>query len=201
MINLNGILCENNLTKDDLIKRIIVEKTTNKDIIKITEILTKGFDLSSQREAIHQLAESDVDLENSVKLIDKTNGDIYGLLIFSNFPLHLGSPLMMFDNELGKFLSNLKQINGHSFIIDERLRGCGFDKKMLYHNMDFIKQHDMIWCAVEKDLKSHNYWKKIGFHELFKVDEASFYIKILNLDIITTIYNSITNYSKHENNN
>ena len=77
---------------------------------------------------------------------------------------------------MANYLQQYTQINGHSFIIDERLRGKGIDKKMLGYCKDYIKTFDFAWCAVEKDLKSHNYWKKIGFDKVFSNSDASFYV-------------------------
>ena len=150
-------------------------------------------------EALRQLVYSDARLDYSVKAIDKRTGDIYGFLIFCNFPLHVGSPIMHINPGLGELLSHFSQINGHSFIIDERLRGTGIDKKMLSFQKDFLDEYEMIWCAVEKDLKSHRYWKRLGFRELFKIPQASFYA-IFNDNLIDDdIYSIINEFENEEN--
>jgi GNAT superfamily N-acetyltransferase len=88
---------------------------------------------------------------------------------------------MMLERQLGEYLGGFKQINGHSFIIDERLRGCGLDKKMLDFNVDYLKDnYDIIWIAVERDLLTHNYWQRLGFVEVFRISEAVFYLLPLN---------------------
>lgn len=51
---------------------------------------------------------------------------------------------------------------------------------MLFFAKNYIDTFDFVWCAVEKDLKSHDYWKKLGFKELFSIPEASFYIRSNN---------------------
>ena len=175
MIDLCNRLINNNLTKDELLPNIEVVSTSYGDAPMLTELLAKCFNLPSQEEALRQLLYSDAQLDMSVKAIDKRNGDIYGFLIFSRFPLHIGSPLMHFNAKLGGFLVQFNQINGHSFILDERLRGTGIDKKMLALQKEALNKYDLIWCAVEKDLKSHVYWKRLGFRELFKIPEATFY--------------------------
>lgn len=109
---------------------------------------------------MRQLLYSNADLDNSVKLIDKRDGNIYGLLILSEYNIANGSPLNMYNNDLAHYLSNFKQINGHSFIIDERLRGTTIHKQMLLYNMEYIKQFDMVWLAVEHSLGTDNYWKR-----------------------------------------
>ena len=109
--------------------------------------------------------------------MDSETKEIYGLLIFCEYPITVGSPIYKYNYELGKHLNQFNQINGHSFIIDERLRGCGFDSKMLLYNMDYIKaNYDFIWCGVEASLGTDNYWKRKGFFKLFEIPEASFYI-------------------------
>jgi len=175
MIDLCNRLVDNQLTKEELLPNIEVVSTSYGDAPMLTELLAKCFNLPSQEEALRQLLYSDAQLDMSVKAIDKRNGDIYGFLIFSRFPLHIGSPLMHFNAKLGGFLVQFNQINGHSFILDERLRGTGIDKKMLALQKEALNKYDLIWCAVEKDLKSHVYWKRLGFRELFKIPEATFY--------------------------
>lgn len=175
MIDLCNRLINNDLTKDELLPNIEVVSTSYDDAPMLTELLAKCFNLPSQEEALRQLLYSDAQLDMSVKAIDKRNGDIYGFLIFSRFPLHIGSPLMHFNAKLGGFLVQFDQINGHSFILDERLRGTGIDKKMLALQKEPLSKYDLIWCAVEKDLKSHVYWKRLGFRELFKIPQATFY--------------------------
>lgn len=131
---------------------------------------------------------SKADLDNSVKLIDKRDNKIYGLLIFSEYPINIGSPIEFINPILSSYLKNYKQLNGHSFIIDERLRGTTFDKRMLLFNMEFLEKYDLIWMGVEKSLKTHNYWKRLGFEEILDIDEAKFYIKRLNKKSMLDIF-------------
>lgn len=185
MIDVANKLIDNDLSKDDLLKRVEIQKTTEDDFVAICNTLAKAFDLSSPMEAVFQLTHSKARLDESVKLVDRENGDIYGLLIFCEYPITMGSPILHFEKEIGKWLDNFKQLNGHSFIIDERLRGCGLDKKMLYFNKEFIKDnYDLLWIGVERDLRTHPYWQRLGFVEVFKIDEASFYMIPLSKKLI-----------------
>ena len=123
MIDLSNRLVDNELTKEELLQNIEIVSTTYEDAPILTKLLAKCFGLPSQEEALRQLIFSNAQLDKSVKAIDKNNGDIYGFLIFSIFPIHRGSPLLHINPRLGGFLVQFSQINGHSFIIDERFRG------------------------------------------------------------------------------
>ena len=185
MIDLCNKLIDNDLTKNDLLERVEIRKTSAEDFEAICKTLAKAFDLSSPNEAAFQLRNSIARLDESIKLVDKYTGDIYGLLIFCDYPITMGSPIMLKERELGLFLDGFKQLNGHSFIIDERLRNCGLDKKMLYFNTDFIKEnYDLLWIGVEHTLKSHKYWQRLGFVEVFRIEEAIFYMIPLSENMI-----------------
>jgi hypothetical protein len=199
MIDLCNRLVDNGLTKEEILQNIEITSTSYEDAPKITELLAKCFALPNQEAALRQLIYSDALLDKSVKAIDKKTGDIYGFLIFCNFTIHVGSPILHINPRLGGFLVQFKQIHGHSFIIDERLRGAGIDKKMLKFQKEFLDEYELIWCAVEKDLKSHGYWKRLGFKELFKIPEASFYA-IFNDNLISDDIYCIINELKDEEN-
>lgn len=183
-----GKLIDDDKTREELLNFVKIEKTTYKDAYKIIRILNKAFNIGSEEEALRQLLYSNADLDNSVKLIDSRDNEIYGILIFSNFNIDVGSPIKHYNYELSNFLSKYSQINGHSFVIDERLRGTNIDKKMLMFNYEFLKQFDIIWCAVEKNLKSHSYWKHLGFEELLDIDQAKFYIKPISKRIMLEVF-------------
>ena len=157
-------ICEqinvDNKSKEELLENVIFEKTSFKDATKIINILHNCFGIDSEQEALRQLLYSKADLDNSVKLIDKRDGEIYGLLILSEYEIDKGSPLRFYNDDLATYLSNLKQLNGHSFIIDKRLRGTPIHKQMLLYNMEYIKQFDLIWLGVEHSLGTDNYWKR-----------------------------------------
>lgn len=191
MIDLCNKLVDNDFTREELLPNIEIVSTSYDDAPKLTELLAKCFDLPNQETAIRQLIYSNAQLDNSVKAIDKRNGDIYGFLIFSKFPLHTGSPILHCNIKLGGFLIQFSQINGHSFILDERLRGTGIDKKMIFFQKDFLEEFELTWIAVEHDLKTHSYWKRLGFKELFTIPEATFY-GIFNEKLVSrNIYNII----------
>lgn len=204
MIDLCNRLVDNDLEREEILKNIVVTGTTYEDAPILTELLSKCFGLYDQEFALRQLLFSNAQLDNSVKAIDKRNGDIYGFLILSKFPIHLGSPIMHLNAKLAGFLIQFSQINGHSFIIDERLRGTGIDKKMLKYQKDFLDEFEMIWCAVEESLGTDNYWKRLGFKEIFRIPEATFFAHFNDKIISDDIYNIInelkdeTNHYKRE---
>ena len=185
MIDLCNKLVDNDLAREDLLGRVEIRKTSVEDLEQICKVLAKSFNLSSHLEALFQLGNSKARLDESVKLVDKETGDIYGLLIFTEYPIDRGSPIRMVESGIPEFLSDYKQVNGHSFIIDERLRNCGLDKKMLYFNTDFlIKNYDFIWIGVEESLRSKSYWERLGFTKVFEIPEATFYLIPLSKKMI-----------------
>ena len=186
MIDLCNKLVDNNLTKNDLLERIEIRKTCPEDIEAICNTLSKAFDMYSAEEAYQQLLQSRARLDESIKLVDKETGEIYGLLMFCEYPITIGSPIRLLNQDMADYLSQFVQVNGHSFIIDERLRGTGLDRKMLFHNINFlIKNYDFIWAGVEIDLKSHRYWERLGFIEVFRIPEAVFYMMPLNKKLVS----------------
>ncbi len=185
MIDLCNKLVDNDLTREDLLERVEIHKTSVEDLEQVCKVLAKSFNLSSHLEALFQLEDSKARLDESVKLVDKETGDIYGLLIFTEYPIDRGSPIRMVESGISEFLSDYKQVNGHSFIIDERLRNSGIDKKMLYFNTEFLAEnYDLIWIGVEIDLRSHKYWERLGFTEVFRIPEAVFYLMPLSKKMI-----------------
>ena len=174
---------DSGMTAEELLANVEIKSTRPDDVSRIIEFIARSWGMSGNFEAFTQVVHSKMDLMKSVKLIDKRDGEIYGLLLFAYYPIQEGSPIMGINPSLGRYLNQYTQLNGHSFIIDERLRGHGLDKKMLLFGKEYIDTFDFVWCAVEKDLKSHNYWKKLGFKKIFSIPEASFYI-ISNNDAI-----------------
>lgn len=200
-IELGNRLVDNNLTKEELESRVTITLTQKEDYDDICITLAKAFNLSKE-EVGFQLVHSKVLIDQSIKLIDVETNEIYGLLTFCEYPISYGSPLMKHCPVLGKFLLKYPQINGHAFVIDERLRGLGYDKIMLNFNKDYLGQiFDFIWCAVEKDLKSHKYWQRFGFMKFFSIKEASFYIMPLRKSWLDDIYKYASKPSNDEKNN
>lgn len=184
-IDLCNKLVDNDLSRKDLLERIEIQKTSIYDLENICKTLAKAFDLKSPIVALHQLDNSNVVLSESIKLVDKYTNEIYGLLIFTEYPIQIGSPIQIIEKEISQSLENYKQVNGHSFIIDERLRNCGLDKKMLYFNVNFlIENYDFIWIGVENSLKSLPYWERLGFTKVFEIPEATFYLMPLSKKMI-----------------
>ena len=164
------------LSDEELLENIEITSTVPNDVPQIIEFITKSWGLGDNMMAFEQIVHSNIDLNKSVKLIDSRDGELYGLLLIAYYPICEGSPINLVNPKLSKYLSQYTQINGHSFIIDERLRGKKIDVKMLKYIKKYAESFDFIWCAVEKDLKSHNYWKRLGFKKIFTIPQASFYI-------------------------
>ena len=184
-IDLCNKLIDNDLSRKDLLERVEIHKTSIYDLENICKTLAKAFDLKSPLVVLHQLINSNAILSESIKLVDKYTNEIYGLLIFTEYPIQVGSPIQMKEKEISQSLDGYKQINGHSFVIDERLRNCGLDKKMLYFNTDFlIKNYDFIWIGVEESLRSKSYWERLGFTKVFEIPEATFYLMPLSKKMI-----------------
>lgn len=185
IIDLCNRLVDNDLSRNDLLKRVRIEKTNVDDFEKICNTIAKAFGLNSKDEAVMQLMNANAILNESIKLVDNETGDIYGLLMFCDYTLMVGSPIIRENPSLGKFLSNFRQVNGHSFVIDERLRGTGLDKKMLFYNIKFLSEnYDIIWIGVDNSLKTHKYWKRLGFVEVFGIPDAMFYILPFNKKLL-----------------
>ena len=179
-------LIDNNISKEELLDNILITSTTPNDIPYILSILKDGFNMNGYGEAFRQIVESSMDLFNSVKAIDKRDGTIYGLLMFSHYPLIYGTPLHLSNGKLSRYLEQYNGIDGHSFILDERLRGTGIDNKMLHYNDTYFYGNDIdyIWCGVGKEYNTEHYWERKGFIKICEIpDEASFYIYPLNEDI------------------
>lgn len=184
-IDLCNKLINNDLSKKDLLEIVEIKKTSKDDLENICKTLTKTFNLSCEGEALQQLIQSNALLDESIKLVDKENGDIYGLLMFCEYPIKIGTPIMFEKPYLGEYFEKFKQVNGHSFIIDERLRGTNLDKKMLFHNIKFLSDnYDLIWIGVEESLRSNAYWQRLGFVEVFSIPQATFYIAPLSKKMI-----------------
>lgn len=185
-IDLCNKLVDNNLTRDELLEKVVIKKTTKDDLEQICKTLAKAFDLSSEFEAFTQLTQSQALLDESIKLVDKETGDIYGLLMFCEFPIQMGSPIIMRERSLAEYLNNFVQVNGHSFIIDERLRGTHLDKKMLFYNIEFLSNnYDFIWIGIEESLHTESYWERLGFVKVFEIEEAKFYLAPLSKKMIS----------------
>ena len=184
----NNFQIQDNKTTQGLISHIEIRKTSYEDAVDIISILKEAFDIQSDRETLRQLLYSQADLDNSIKIIDKRDNKIYGILILSKYNILQGSPIMRYNPMMGELLQDYSQINGHSFVIDKRLRGTDIHKEMLNKALDYVLQYDFIWCGVEKKLKSHSYWKRLGFEEILTTDEASFYVKTKDKNLLRQIF-------------
>lgn len=171
------ILIDDNKTKEELLESISYSNIDTDDFDNVSEILYKVLPIPSLNDAKQQLIISKSDFSKSVKCFDKRDNKIYGVLIFSDYHIIDGSPITSENIILANYLFDLNCINGFAFVIDKRLRGTKVHRFMINKSINYISSnYDFIWCGVEANLKSHNYWQKMGFINLFNIDEASFYI-------------------------
>lgn len=124
-----------------------------------------------------------IDINYNLSVVEHDdNGNIIGALIFGNYDITYGTPILTINRNKALKLCGKKGINGYMFYIDKNYRGKGIDKKMILYAYSKIKEenYDYIWIGVAKDLKSHKYWCRKGFKKLFDyLDEATFYIYII----------------------
>ena len=168
-----------NFTTQELNDKLKIEKTNFSDIMGILKIMTDCFKIPTTIDAYNYLYLHKLNILNSVKLVDKDTNEIYGVLLLGEVPMADVTPIMFICPTLNCVLNKLKQLNGIAFIIDERLRGQGWDKKMLYSNISYINQFDIVWCGVDATLKTHHYWERLGFDNLFNDSRVNFYAKVV----------------------
>lgn len=179
MVELGKRLQDDTLTKEKLLEKCKISNVEESDVLQILEILISCFKIPNMEMAIKYLADIGVILKESVKFYNPDTKKIYGLLVFGR--QDVGNGIFRFSSRnpiLHELFARYRQLQGAIFILDERLRGLGIDKRMLYYNYNFIQKHDFVWCGVDKDLKTHNYWKRLGFTEFHSDDVARFYMKL-----------------------
>jgi hypothetical protein len=80
-------------------------------------------------------------------------------------------------------------------------RATSIDKRMLRLQNEYLNQYELIWCAVEESLGTDNYWKRLGFKELFRIPEATFY-GLFNKNLVSdNIYRIIDELNHEDNHN
>lgn len=209
MVSVGNYTWDDEKTREELLENVEIEKTTFDDTLQVIEIMVKCFGVGSPIEAYNQLYNSRANLNESVKLVDKRDGKIYGLLIFSEFKIDQGSPINFFRElaPINDYLRLCDQVNGFAFVIDKRLRGMKYDKKMLFFNMDYLNNYRFIWCGVDNTLHSHHYWERLGFYKLFEIEDATFYLMkpskndmndIFILKALSESYNEKNNIKRRE---
>lgn len=151
-------------------------KSDIETLLSNTELLNE-FNINI-KEFLFQLNSISINYEIS-SIEHDNNGNIIGVLIFGNYDICTGSPIIYYNKSyIDKFI-NKKGINGYMFFVNKENRGKNIDKKLIMYSYKSIKEkkYDYIWIGVDKKLKSHNYWLKHGFEKLFDFsDKASFYI-------------------------
>ena len=168
-------LQDNNLTREELLDKVSLSYMDYCDIPQLASLMVKAFGVDTMCFAFEQLIRTRVVMEKSVKVFDPETDEIYGFLVLSNFKINEGSPIKFEEFALDEFLNGFSQIHGYAFVLDKRLRNTGYDKRMLSMVDYFINSFDFCWLAVDSDLRSNAYWKKLGFKEIFSIPEATFY--------------------------
>ena len=168
-----------------LIDNIAYSLTNKNDFNEIAKLMKNNLPIESLDDAKFQLKDANILFNKSIKCYDVNNKKIYGVLIYCNFNIDRGSPICSISPNIYDLLSNYKGINGFAFVVDKQLRGTNIHKNLINESIKFIKPYyDFIWCGVEQNLKSHNYWKRMGFYKLFSIKEASFYIYFFNKTLL-----------------
>lgn len=148
---------QNSLSKEELIANCEIAKTTERDWFQMAAALYCNMGVETPLMAVRQIIDYNINMTESIKLYDKRDGMIYGLLLIGEKNIEQATPIISEDPKGANALSKMKQLNGFLFIIDSRLRGCGYDREMIKMAMPFIKTYDIIWAGVGKELKTHNY--------------------------------------------
>ena len=175
IVRQDDILHVNALTSEELLNKVEVSFMSYCDVYQLAELMTKCFGVSTECFAVEQLIMSRALINNSVKVFDPETDEIYGFLILSRFNLDDGSPIKQIESSLCEFLSQFSQIHGFAFVLDKRLRNQGIDKQMIEMTKPFIESFDFVWLAVDSDLRSDAYWRRMGFRVLFSLPDATFY--------------------------
>lgn len=178
MLVIEDIVCDNNLTQKEILERCIVDYTDEYDALDVAKILHNNFKIPSYDEALKYMTNINADLENSVKFFDPETGEVYGLLLVADNDIKNGIPHI--DPIISGLFRSLKQKEGVAFILDKRIRGMGIDRCMMqtYKDSDDYQEQDLMWCGVQHELKSHNYWLKNGFINFYSDFMAEFYFKL-----------------------
>lgn len=182
MLVINDKMVDNELTTRDILKYCTIGKVDpifDKNHIK--HIMNKCFKLPLPE--AEKLIE-EIDYNTSIKFYDPMGDEIYGLLLFTNNEVKKSIPgIEYFNPIIANLFNGLRLKNGEAFILDKRLQGIGLDKLMLNYALKLLKESEpipeIIWLGVNRELKSHNYWKRHGFIEFYSDMMVRFYFKFL----------------------
>lgn len=168
------------LTEDEMFDNVVLRECDPSDILNVADAVMKTFGLPTLDMTLRTFDEHKVDLYNSVLAVDAFTDEIYGVLLFAYHPL--SSEIRKNDISFQDFLQTLDMVEGHAFLLDERLRGKGIDKEMLDFAKPFLNTFDAVWCGVDNDMKSHKYWERLGFKKMGENHNACFYMKATDLE-------------------
>lgn len=161
------------------ISKIKIENILDNDYEEVLDIMSEEFDFLSREEVAEAI--DDVNYSISLKAVNQEN-KIVGILLFENTdinsflkrvgkPLHLNYSLDIFKNKKG--------INGTAFVINKKYRGSQLNRMFLSAARSIISGYDYVLSEVMEQLKTHNYWKHMGFKELGKFEMKDGYNSFL----------------------
>lgn len=114
--------------------------------------------------------------ELSVKAVDE-NGETAGFLIMSDYNIEDETESIVNDEpELLNDLNKLKYIGGFGFVISPKYRGSSLHLKMIRDLADVYKNYDFIFIPVRHELRTHNYWKRMGAIFFYQDEESKYYL-------------------------
>lgn len=189
MIQVKNIIHEDGKSRKELLNNCQIKKTEIGDLIGIFNIVKDC--IGSPFESVLDFFDrQQIKLTSSLKVVDKRDGKIYGLLLFSNMRIQGNTPLHL-NTYLYKATNNCIQENGFLLLLDDRLRNNHIDNelfKIAIEDYKLLEEIDFLWCGVDKGLKSHNYWLKRGFYKLFEDCQTVFYGLPINRNKVKPIF-------------
>lgn len=117
-----GIIWKDGRTTDEIISNLVIGKLNANDIEQIGQISATCLPVNSADEAIEQFYMTHGIINQSIKAYDKDSGRIYGMLLFSDYPIYCGSPMLDFKPDLANELKNKRGINGFSFCVRWKIK-------------------------------------------------------------------------------
>lgn len=199
---MDGFFHKDNKTRESLINSLQIDCVSESDLPFIQDTIADIFCVPSKQIVKRQISSLNIDLDSSVKAFDPIDGQIYGFLLVGAKKIDDDLPFVKSDDICDIICEIMpNQLNGFVFALDKRIRGCGIDKKMLKCVHDKLPHTDIIWCGVNNNLSSHNYWKRMGFLEFCKDDQVTLYIFCLNKMSVLKIFITILTllYEKYYN--
>lgn len=130
----------------------------------------------SYEEVMGWLDECSINWPLSVKGLNN-EGETAGFLLMSDYNIEDESATIADDEpELLADLNSLNYIAGFAFLINPKYRGTRLHYQMLRKLSDVYKNYDFIFIPVRHELRTHNYWKRMGAVYFYEDEESKYYI-------------------------